>query len=104
MPTLLVLVTGPDTGQLAQLASTLVEERLAACGNIIPGLRSIYRWEDKVNDDSEALLLLKTTGARYAELEARIKALHPYDVPEIIAFPVERGLPAYLAWVAESVA
>lgn len=85
----------------AALARSLVEERLAACVNLIPGARSIYRWEGAVLDEPEQLLVIKTTAERYAALEARVRALHGYQVPEIIALPVERGLAAYLAWVRE---
>jgi len=78
----------------------LVEERLAACVNVVPGLRSLYRWQGKVHEDAEALLLLKTTAARYQALQERLRALHPYELPEIVAVPVSAGLPAYLEWVA----
>lgn len=103
MAPLLVLVTCADAPQAAHIARVLVEERLAACGNIIPGLRSIYTWEGKVNDAVETLLLLKTNVERYEEVQARIKTLHSYEVPEIIAFPIDRGLPAYLQWIVDSV-
>jgi periplasmic divalent cation tolerance protein len=102
MSTRLVFVTCPDPAVAVNLAKSLVEERLAACGNVLPGVRSIYRWEGAVHDGAECLLLLKTTAAGYPALEARVKALHPYDVPEIIAVKVEGGLPAYLQWVADS--
>ena len=98
---LVVLVTAPDPEKAAEIARALVEERLAACGNVLPGLRSIYRWEGKVQDDREALLLLKTTRARFEALRARVLALHPYQVPEVIALPVEAGSAPYLAWIAE---
>ncbi|HEX9050084.1 MAG TPA: divalent-cation tolerance protein CutA [Anaeromyxobacter sp.] len=97
---LVVLVTTPSPERAAEIARTLVEERLAACGNVVPGLRSIYRWEGKVQDDAEALLLLKTTRARFDALRDRVLALHPYEVPEVIALPVEAGSAAYLAWIA----
>lgn len=102
MSTRLVFVTCPSPDVAANLAKSLVEERLAACGNIIPGLRSIYRWEGKVHDEAECLLLLKTTAGGYPALEARVKALHPYDVPEILAVTAAAGLPAYVQWVAAS--
>src|SRR5512139_2849116 len=97
---LVVLVTTPSPERAAEIARTLVEERLAACGNVVPGIRSIYRWEGKVQDDAEALLLLKTTRARFDALRERVLALHPYDVPEVIALPVEDGTERYLAWIA----
>jgi len=104
MPTptdaLVVLVTTPTPEKAAELAHALVEERLAACGNVVPGLRSIYRWEGTVHDDAEALLVLKTTRARFEALRERVLALHPYDVPEVLALPVDAGSAAYLAWIA----
>jgi periplasmic divalent cation tolerance protein len=98
---LVVLVTVPSSEKAAEIARALLEEKLAACGNVVPGLRSIYRWEGKVQDDAEALLLLKTTRERYPALRDRVLALHPYQVPEVIALPVEAGSEGYLAWVRE---
>ena len=97
---LVVLVTAPSAEQAAALARALVEARLAACGNVVPGLRSIYRWEGQVRDEPEALLVLKTTRDRLEALRERVLALHPYDVPEVLALPVEAGSAAYLAWLA----
>ncbi len=97
---LVVLVTTPTPERAAEIARALVEERLAACGNVVPGLRSVYRWEGKVHDDAEALLVLKTTRARFEALRDRVLALHPYAVPEVIAVPVEAGSAAYLAWIS----
>ena len=99
---LVVLVTAPTAEQAAALARALVEERLAACGNVLPGLRSIYRWEGAVQDEAEALLLLKTTRGRLEALRARVVALHPYEVPEVIALPVEGGHAPYLAWIRDA--
>ena len=101
---LVVYVTAPAGAGEAELARTLVEERLVACVNVVPTLRSFYRWEGAVHDDSEALLICKTTAARYPELEARILQLHPYDVPEIIALPVKRGAAPYLDWITAQTA
>ena len=98
-----VLVTCPHAEAAAGLARTLVEERLAACGNILPGLRSIYRWEGEVQDEPEVLLLLKTTAARFEALRERVVALHPYEVPEVLSLAVDAGHAPYLAWVAGSV-
>jgi periplasmic divalent cation tolerance protein len=98
-----VLVTAPSAETAADLARALVEEGLAACGNVVPGLRSIYRWEGKVHDDAEALLLLKTERRLLEALKARLPALHPYQVPELLALPVEGGLAPYLEWIAASV-
>jgi periplasmic divalent cation tolerance protein len=97
---LVVLVTTPSPDRAAEIARAVVEERLAACGNVVPGLRSIYRWEGKVQDEPEALLVLKTTRARFEALRDRVLALHPYEVPEVIALPVEAGSARYLAWIA----
>jgi periplasmic divalent cation tolerance protein len=94
-----VLVTAPGVDDAARIARTLVEERLAACGNVVPGLRSIYRWQGAVQEDAEALLVLKTTRDRFEALRARVVALHPYEVPEVIALPVEAGSATYLAWI-----
>jgi periplasmic divalent cation tolerance protein len=101
---LVVLVTAPTPERAAELARALVEERLAACGNVVPGLRSIYRWEGKVQDEAEALLVLKTTRARFAALRDRVLALHPYQVPEVLALPVEAGAERYLGWIASETA
>jgi periplasmic divalent cation tolerance protein len=97
---LVVLVTAPTPERAAEIARALVDERLAACGNVVPGLRSIYRWEGKVQDEAEALLVLKTTRDRFEALRERVLALHPYDVPEVIALAVEAGSAPYLAWIA----
>jgi periplasmic divalent cation tolerance protein len=98
-----VLVTAPSSDVAAAMARTLVEEGLCACGNVVPGIRSIYRWEGKIHDDAEAMLVLKTERRLVPELKLRLGELHPYQVPELLVLPVEDGLPAYLAWVAASV-
>jgi periplasmic divalent cation tolerance protein len=100
---LVVLVTVPDAGTAAELARALVEERLAACGNVVPGLRSIYRWEGQLHDEAEALLVLKTTRARFEALREAVLRMHPYQVPEVLALPVEAGSAPYLAWLAGQV-
>jgi periplasmic divalent cation tolerance protein len=97
---LVVLVTAPTPERAAEIARALVEERLAACGNVVPAIRSIYRWEGRVQDDQEALLVLKTTRDRFEALRERVLALHPYQVPEVIALEVEAGSAPYLAWIA----
>lgn len=99
-----VLVTAPDAEAAARLARALVEERLAACGNVVPAIRSIYRWEGSVHDEGEALLVLKTRAARVDALRARVLELHPYQVPEVLVLPVEAGSEAYLAWIAAETA
>ncbi|MBI5812954.1 MAG: divalent-cation tolerance protein CutA [Meiothermus silvanus] len=101
---LVVLVTVPDLETARHIGRTLVEERLVACANIVPGIVSIYRWEDQINEDPELLLLLKTRLERYEELEGRVKQLHPYTLPEIIALQVHSGSVDYLHWIAQSLA
>ncbi len=97
----LIFCTCPDQTCAEELATTLVDERLAACINVLPGIRSIYHWEGKRETADETLLLIKTHHRAYPELERRIRELHPYELPEIIAVPVENGLPAYLDWISE---
>ena len=97
---IVVLTTCDSEKHAAQLARILVEHRLAACVNILAPCRSVYRWQGAVQHDEEHPMLIKTTRERYAALEQAIRAGHPYELPEIIAVPIERGLPAYLEWVA----
>lgn len=99
---LLALSTFPDAETAREIAGQLVTQKLAACANIMAPLDSIYRWEGKVENARETLVFFKTTRARFDAFAARLRALHPYDVPEIIAVPVAEGLPEYLRWVAES--
>ena len=94
-----VLTNLPDRASADALAQTLVEGRFAACVNILAPCRSIYRWNGAVEAANEVPVMIKTSEARYPALEAAIRAQHPYDVPEIIAFPVTAALPVYLAWV-----
>ena len=102
--TLLVLTNLPDRDAAARLAQRLIESRLAACVNILNGCTSVYRWKGEVERAEEVPILIKTRAARYDELEAAIRELHPYEIPEIIAVPVVRGLADYLEWVAEETA
>lgn len=102
MEPLLVLTTVPDRPTAENLAQALVEARLAACVNVLPAVRSIYRWQGAVESADEVQLLIKTTATAYPALEAMIQSLHPYETPELIALPIVRGLPAYLAWMASS--
>jgi periplasmic divalent cation tolerance protein len=100
---LLVLCTFPDADTAASVTRTLVEEKLVACGNIIPGVRSIYFWEGKMEDTSEVLVLFKTASSAYARLEKRLLKLHSYGMPEILAFEAGGAAKAYAAWVADAV-
>ncbi len=98
-----VFVTAPSAEVGAGLARALVEARLAACVNVIPGLRSIYRWDGDIQDDEEVLLVIKTRADRLESLATKVDELHPYDVPEVLALPAVGGSPSYLDWVrAES--
>lgn len=100
MPEVLVVLTNcPDAAAAETLAARLVERRLAACVNVLAPCRSVYRWQDGIETATEIPLLIKTTPVRYVELEPAIRELHPYELPEIIAVPVMRGLPGYLDWV-----
>jgi periplasmic divalent cation tolerance protein len=101
---ILVLVTAPTAEKAAELARLLVEEGLAACGNVVPGLRSIYRWEGKVQDEPEALLVLKTRSELFEPLRARVVQVHPYQCPEVLRLGVEAGHAPYLQWVRDSTA
>ena len=100
MKTLLVFTNMPDAASAQALASSLIENRMAACVNILAPCRSVYRWQGKIEAAEEVPLLIKTTAERYAALEQAIRAQHPYELPEIVAVPVNKGLPAYLNWVA----
>ena len=97
------LCTCPDPATARRIAETLVQERLAACVNLLPGVHSIYRWHDAVEHADEVLLLAKTTPACLAALQARLLVLHPYELPELLVVEAGGGLPAYLAWIADNV-
>ena len=94
-----VLTTAPNAEVGAVIARALVEERLAACVNVVPGVRSIYRWEDDVHDDPEIVLIIKTRAERCEALAAKIEDLHPYDVPEVLVLPAVGGSARYLGWI-----
>jgi periplasmic divalent cation tolerance protein len=98
---LLVMTNVPDQQSALDLAEKLVNLRVAACVNCLPAVQSVYRWQEKIEQATEVTLLIKTRRDCYTALENAIRQEHPYDVPEIIALPVETGLPAYLAWVEE---
>jgi len=98
---ILVLTTVPEEEIGQQIARVIVEERLAACVTVSSASQSFYRWKGKITNDQEYILFIKTRASVYDKLEARLKELHPYEVPEIIALPIERGSEKYLAWVGE---
>ncbi len=98
------LVTAASPEEAHRIARTLVEEHLAACVNVLPGVRSVYRWRGAVEEAEEVLMVVKTTRERFGALRERVASLHSYEVPEVLALPVEDALAAYRAWVVESVA
>ncbi len=99
----MVFVTAPDQAVALALIRTLLDERLIACGNMLPGMRSVYRWKDELCDEAEVQLVLKTTGDCWPALRDRIVAIHPYDCPEVLCIPVKAGHPEYLKWVSDQV-
>lgn len=100
---IIVYVTASSDTEAKRISETLVKERLAACCNILPGISSIYTWEGKLCEEKEVLLLIKSFEDRFEDLSKKIKSLHSYKVPEIIAVPFTRGDDAYLRWMGESV-
>ena len=104
MKPLLVLTNLPDRAAAEKLADALIGDRVAACVNILAPCRSVYRWKDAVQHDEEHPVLIKTTEERYPALEAAIRTHHPYELPEVIAFPIARGLAAYLEWIGAETA
>lgn len=99
MGTQLVFCNCPNLETAKKIARTLIEEHLAACINCVPGLLSVYRWQNQIEEQAEVLLLIKTSQTRFQALKARILALHPYELPEIVAVDVSAGHPPYLDWV-----
>ena len=99
----IVFVTAPNLAVARKLASGILENRLAACVNLVPGLESHYRWEGKLCQETEVLMVLKTTGDQLVALEAWVQAEHPYDTPEFVALKIEAGSARYLDWISESV-
>jgi len=99
MNPLLVLTTMPDRASATNLARILVEERLAACVNVLADCTSLYRWQGKSETATEVPVLIKTVDQHYSRLEQRIMSMHPYELPELIAVPISGGLPAYLKWI-----
>lgn len=104
MKNIVVLITAPSSEEAVKIAKALVEERLAACANIIRDIRSVFRWEGKIEDDSEVLIVIKTREALFEDLEKRVRELHSYSVPEVIALPIVKGSEAYLNWLGEETA
>lgn len=100
---LVVFITTSSEDEARSIATILVNERLAACVNIVPAVRSIYLWEGKIQDDGETLLVAKTSEGRFAALKERASEIHSYTTPEIIALPIEAGNGKYLDWVGEAV-
>jgi periplasmic divalent cation tolerance protein len=100
MSVIVVFSTFPTEEKAAEIARTLVSEGHAACANLVPPVRSIYRWQGQICDERETLAIIKTTSERFEALRERLVALHPYEVPEVIALPVEAGHAPYLEWVA----
>jgi len=100
---LLAFSTFADVETARKVARILVEERYVACANILPQVESTYRWQGRIESNAEVMVIFKTTRNRYADFEQRLRALHPYEVPEIIALNPVAGLPAYLQWIADSV-
>lgn len=99
---IIVFCTCPDQQIAESISHHLVSEGLAACVNILPGIRSCYLWQGEVETDNELLLVMKTRSDCYQALQAAILNLHPYELPEVIAVPIDRGLPAYLDWISKS--
>ena len=99
---MVVLSTAPDESVAAELAAALVERRLAACVNLVPGVRSLYWWEGELQDDAEVLMVCKTDARRLDALTSMLQEMHPYDCPEVVALPVEGGAEAYLAWITDT--
>src|SRR5437762_1954739 len=104
MDALIAVCTFPDAEAARKIVKEVVDLRLAACGNILPQVHSIYRWQGKVESADEVLAIFKLEVARYAEFETKVRSLHPYDVPEIISCKIDNGLPDYLRWIVDSCA
>ncbi len=98
---IIVMMTAPSGEDGAEIGKKLIEERLVACCNIVPAVRSLYRWKGEICDESEVLCIFKTRAENFELIKARVAALHTYEVPELIALDITDGLPSYLAWVIE---
>ena len=101
MGTLIVITTVPDENLAVKITESLLQQQLAACVHALPLGRSTYRWKGAIESSTEIMLVIKSAAARYEELEADIRRLHPYEVPEILALPVEVGFPAYMKWILD---
>ena len=101
---ILVLNTCPDLQTAESIANILVDQQLAACVNIVPGIMSIYQWKGQIEKEQEALLIAKTRADKFEHITKTIKARHPYELPEIISVPINDGLPEYLSWINDNVA
>jgi periplasmic divalent cation tolerance protein len=99
---LLAISTFPDVETANRVAEALVEEKLAACANVIPAVHSIYRWKEKIETAGEVMVFLKTTEDRLVELQEKLRSVHPYEVPELICIQIDRGSPDYLRWVIDN--
>ena len=99
MDEIVVLVTAGSEAEATKIARALVEQELVACVNVLPGVRSIFQWEGKVTEESEFLLIAKTVSQAFEQVATAVKSLHSYSVPEVIALPIQHGLPEYLSWV-----
>lgn len=97
---ILIITNVPDSAVAGKISRQLVENRLAACVNVLPPVNSVYHWQGAVEEATEITLLIKTTQNQYSKVEQKIVELHPYDVPEVIALPIVNGLPSYLGWIA----
>lgn len=100
---IVVLVTASSSDEAERIGKLIVSSRLAACANIIKGMQSIFRWDNKINVENECLMIIKTTMDQFSDLEAAIRAHHSYSIPEIIALPIVRGSEPYLKWIREEV-
>jgi len=101
MDEIVVLVTAGSETEATNIAKALVEQELVACVNILPGVRSIFRWEGEVTEECEYLLVAKTVSQAFERVAAAVKSIHSYSVPEVIALPIQHGLPEYLSWVRD---
>jgi len=97
----IIYVTAPDEETAVTIGRALVEEKLAACANIVPRIRSLYRWKGAVEDEREVLMILKTRTELFDRVEQRVRSMHPYEVPEIVAIPLTHGSPPYLDWLSD---